>query len=736
MSSPLNKIKSGTAILLPLTFMSLAPYVTAQTNEADEVIVTGSPLYQTLDDAITGFSVLSDEELEKRLENTIGETLKYEPGVSSTFFGAGASRPIIRGQDGDRVRVLNNGIGSIDVSSSSPDHAVVAEPAQAERIEVLRGASLLRYGSSGSGGIVNVIDGRIPDVVPEDGFEGAVRAGFSTVDEGYDFAGAFDAKLFQSQGGALVLHLDGSYRDANEFDIPVGPESEVLHAAEEAEEEEEGGDHDDEEEEAGAGPLENSYAESQTLTGGLSWIADWGHLGFSVQNTESDYGLPGDGHGHGEEEHHDDEDEEDEHDEEGVFIELEQTRFDVNGAFKLGGFIEQVNLFAGYADYEHIEFEGPGEIGTIFRNDGDEWRLEAIQAERNDWKAAYGLHYRDSEFSALDINGNLGAEAFVEPVKTEQWAFYTFQQKEFANAHLEAAARYEITEQTEIEHNESVDFNLFSLSLGGDYHISDDLRLGGTVFRTERAPTAVELFAFGPHLATGQFELGEEDLGEETATGIEGVLRYNRGGAQFVLNAYHTNYKDFIYLRDNPDLSVEDVEEMHEHEADGDDDDDHDHEEEFENLTVAEFTAEDATFTGFEAQAIVPLGRVKGAALSGDILVEYVRAKTDDNGNLPRIPPLSILTGIDADWQDISLRAELEYVDEANKLAEGELTTEDYTLVNLFAFYTLPNRDNKIRISASINNLFDDEARQHSSFLKDTVPLPGRNVKFSVKADF
>jgi len=187
---------SLTAILLYLPATAFAQ------DAEDEIIVTGSPLTRSVNEAITGLSVLTGDELDLRLAGTIGETLKTEPGVSSTFFGAGASRPIIRGQGGDRVRVLTNGVGSIDASSASPDHAVAAEPAQAERIEVVRGASLLRYGSSGSGGIVNVIDGRIPTKVPEDGIDGALRVGGSTVDNGFEAAGSVDANLKKQKKAA------------------------------------------------------------------------------------------------------------------------------------------------------------------------------------------------------------------------------------------------------------------------------------------------------------------------------------------------------------------------------------------------------------------------------------------------------------------------------------------------------------------------------------------------------
>ena len=716
-----NFLLCGTVSALPLLALSAPAH--AQTNSEDEIIVTGSPLAQSVDDITTGISVLSGEELQERLASSIGETLKYEPGLSSTFFGAGASRPIIRGQDGDRIRILNNGIGSIDASSASPDHAVAAEPAQAERIEVLRGASILRYGSSGSGGIVNVIDGRIPDSIPEGRLDGAVRAGYSTVDEGVELAGSVDIALTDN----LVAHFDGTFKDAGDFEIPVPPESEILEALEEAE-----GEEHDEEEEAGAGPLENSYSESESFTAGLSYIGDWGHFGVAYHDLSSEYGLPG-GHEEGHEEEEEDHEEEEHEEEEGVFIVLDQTRFDVNGALNLDGVIEKIQLFAGYADYEHVEFEGPGEAGTVYSNEGGEMRLEAIQKQRQigdkGWDGAYGLHYRTRDFSAI------GEEAFVPETTTDQIALYTFQKLNFTNAHIEGALRYEIVDQENIEENETLDFDLFSISVGGDYSLSDTVSLGGTVFHTERAPAAEELFAGGPHLATGQFEVGNEDLDVETSTGIEGVLRVKAGGIQFVANAYHTSYDDFIYLQNTDEDANEVAEALEEEHGHDEEEEEEEHAHDFDELTVARFTAEDARFTGFEAQVIVPFGAIGRFNLTGDALLEYVRAKTD-SANLPRIPPLSILTGLEADYDALNLRAELEYVDSASNLAPLEIATEDYTLVNLFIGYDLPMGDKNIRLSGAINNLFDDEARQHSSFLKDIVPLPGRNFKATIRATF
>ena len=675
---------SLTAILLYLPATAFAQ------DAEDEIIVTGSPLIRSVNEAITGLSVLTGDELDLRLAGTIGETLKTEPGVSSTFFGAGASRPIIRGQGGDRVRVLTNGVGSIDASSASPDHAVAAEPAQAERIEVVRGASLLRYGSSGSGGIVNVIDGRIPTEVPEDGIDGALRVGGSTVDNGFEAAGSVDIGA-----GNLVLHLDGTYRDSGNYDIPGFAESALFRELEEAEE---GGEEEEGEEEA-FGTLENSQTETSAFTAGASYVGESGFIGIAVHKFDSDYGIPG-GHEEGEEEEGEEGEEEEE---EMVTIDLDQIRVDLTAALEFDGFIEKIQFFGGYADYEHTEFEAPGEVGTVFANEGFEGRLEAIQAENDGWRAAYGVQIRNRDFSAI------GEEAFVPPTTTDQFGFYTFQEKETGNIHLEGAARYEFTDQTNSVTDEDISFNLFSVSVGGDIHATDTVRFGGTLFRTERAPTTEELFSNGPHLATSQFEVGDVNLDKEVATGIEGSLRFKDQDRFITLNAFYTDYDDYIFDQ-----------------AQGTEED---------GLPLFQFVGEDASFRGFEVQGGTKLTELGTFDIGVDALAEFVRADTD-SGNLPRIPPLSILAGIEAKNDSLSLRAELDYAAEQNKIDTFELPTDSYTLVNLFATWTPAALNENIKISVSALNLFDEDARQHTSFLKDTVPLPGQNFRIALSATF
>ncbi|MEM0929307.1 MAG: TonB-dependent receptor [Pseudomonadota bacterium] len=700
------------AAIAPTNALAAAAAATHAT-DPDTIVVSASPLERPAEAALSSVSVLEGEKLRRQAQATLGETLRREPGISSTFFGAGASRPIIRGLDGERIRTLTNGIGSIDAAAASPDHPTPIEPVLAERIEVIRGSGLLRYGSAANGGVVNVIDGRIPSAVPENGVNAAARAGVSTVDNAYELAGGANVMLGEFGGVSVVASGAGAYRDADDYDIPADPESNVLRRAEG---EELAPDVD-------SVTLENSFVETESYSGGLSFIGDKGFFGFSVQQFETEYGLPG-GHGHGhdeEEEDHGDEDHEEEEEEGGVFIDQEQTRVDVNASLNIGGsFLDRIDLFAGYADYEHTEFEGPGEPGTVFANEGYEVRLEAQQAQRGNWRGASGFQYRRSEFSAI------GEEAFVDPVDTDQYGFFTFQELTFGDALVEGAIRYERTELTDTVDNIDRDFDGFSASLGGSYQINDFVSVSTTVSRTERAPTATELFADGPHLATDQFEIGDTEIDTETALGVEGGIRFRNDWGYLAVTGFYTDYDDFIYLRDlgltGADILLSRGE------------DDEEELEEFGELAAAQFTAADATFAGFEIEAQAALGQFFGVDLSSDLVVDYVDAQlseADSSGSdeLPRIPPLGVIFGLEGTYQDFSLRTEVEYAAEADETASFELPTDSYTLLNLYADWEMAEN---VFVSVAALNLANDEARLHTSFLKDEVPLPGRNFRFTI----
>ncbi len=724
-----NTLRAAAA---PLALLSAA---SAQTviDEAPEllpddvIVVSASPLDRSLDELLSGASVIEGEELARQAGATIGETLRLEPGVSSTSFGAGASRPIIRGLGGDRVRVLTNGIGTIDAAAASPDHAVPVEPLLAERIEVVRGTGLLRYGSSAAGGVVNVLDGRLPRAVPEGGIDGGFTVQHTTVDDGQAAAGEVTAEVFETDGFSVLLHAGGSWRDAEDYDIPGFAESEALRALEEEEGEEHGDEEHDEheDEEEVFGTLENSFVRSNSAQGGLSVVGERGFVSVGVQRNETRYGIPaGHDHGHGHEEEEGEEHDEEEHDEEegGVFIDLEQERLDLNATLELGGFFERIDVFAGLADYSHTEFEGPGEVGTVFSNEGWEARAEVIQSERGGWRGATGLQLRDREFSAI------GEEAFVPSTTTDQIGVYTFQELRTGPWHAEAAIRYERTEHERSTDGFARDFDGFSGSLGAGYDVNPMLTLTGTVFRTERAPTTEELFSDGPHLATDAYELGDVTLGEEVAVGAEALAHLHGDWGFVTVNLFRTEYDDFVYERETGLFADELLEDLDEEEEEA---------EEFGELPVFAFSAADARFQGFEVFGQANLGEWSGVALTADGVLDYVDAELRggeaDGTNLPRIPPLSLTLGATAEGYGGSFRAEVEHAAEQDDTAAFELPTDSYTLLNLYAAYELVPG---VELRAAVLNATDEEARVHTSFLKEEVPLPGRNFRVSVGVAF
>ena len=683
--------------------------------EADRIIVTASPIERTVGETILNTSVVDGEELERRLENTIGEALRREPGVSSTYFGPGASRPIIRGLGGDRIRVLDSGIGSIDASATSPDHAVSVEPATAERVEIVRGASTLLYGSSAAGGVVNVFSGRVPSEEPEDGVDGALRIGASTVDEGVEAAGGFDVKLGEIGGASVVFHGDGFYREGDDYDIPGFAESAILRASEEDEDHDDDhdddDDHDHEEEEEVFGTVENSAYETKGGSAGLSFIFENGFFGISGTAMDTNYGVPG---GHGHEEGHDDDHDDDDHDEEeegGVTIDLQQRRLDLIGEIE-GDFalFEKIKMRFGYADYEHAEIEPSGEVGTLFSNEGWEGRLELVSKPREfmggELNGAVGVQYRDRDFSAI------GEEAFVPPTETGQFGVFALKELSAGPWRFELGGRYEHTNHEVQETGFERTFDAFSVSGGIGFDVTEEIFIGATGFRTERAPSTEELFSNGPHLATDAFEIGDVNLDEEVALGVEATARYATERFSASINGFYTSYNDFIF------------ETLTGEEEDG--------------LPVFQFFAEDATFRGFEAEVAAELFRAGAFDIHGDVGVDYVKATTDVSGNdnLPRIPPLSGLVGIEARSTHVDLRGEFEFASEQDDVADFELPTDDYQVFNAFLTVRPFPETSGLSVRVIGTNLTDEDVRLHTSFLKDVAPLPGRNVKISLHGTF
>jgi iron complex outermembrane receptor protein len=615
---------------------------------------------------------------------------------------------VLRGFQGERIRVLIDGIGSIDVSNTSADHGVTIDPLTSERIEVLHGPAVLLFGGQAIGGAVNVIDRRIPRAVPENGAHVDVIGVYGSAADERSIGGGVDLAL---GSGGLVLHVDGSFRKSDDLEIGgfvLSPElrSEQLAIAEE--ELEEG--HSEEAAEALElanlrGLIPNSATEQKSLGGGLALIRDGFNLGASVSWFKSDYGVPmrpGAGHHHeGEEEEEEGED----HGEAPVTIGLEQIRADLRGEFELGGgFLERIRLRFGAADYEHTEFEGE-EVGTVFESDGFEGRLEFVQRDRNGWRGASGIQYFSRDFDAT------GAEAFVADNQTRQLGLFTLQEFQLGKVELEAAARYEHIDVSSDELGVERKFNALSAALGAAYEVAPRTRLGVNLSRTERAPAAEELFSNGPHIATQAFEIGDPTLSKEKSWGAEAYLRLQGDRFSFSATAFANWFDDFVFQT-----------------ATGEEEDE---------LPVFQYLQRGARYYGFEAEASATLFEARGFRFVADGVADYVRATIRNGGGaVPRIPPLRLLGGLEAQSAHLDGRVEIEWVDDQERVAPLETRTDGHRLVNASIAWRPWGREREAALVLSANNIFDVDARRHASFTKDFVPLAGRDIRLSARLSF
>ncbi len=672
--------------------------------EGSDIVITGRFVRNL--DILAGTSVLSGADLVRDIRPQIGDTLARLPGVSATSFSPGASRPVLRGFQGERVRVLTDGIGSIDVSNTSADHAVTIDPLTAERIEVLHGPAVLLYGSQAIGGAVNVLDKRIPRTVPDESFHFHGIGAYGSAADEHGIGGALDVPL---GSGGLVFHVDGSYRKTD--DLAVGgfvlsPELRAEQSEIAAEEAAEG--HAEEAAEALAlaglrGKIPNSATEQKTAGAGLALIREGGSLGISLSWFDSSYGVPsrpGAAHAHGEE----GEEGEAAEGEAPVTIGLEQIRADLRGEINVGGgFLDKIRTRLAYADYQHIEFEGD-EVGTVFNNEGLEGRLELVQKTRGGWSGTSGLQFFSRDFEAI------GAEAFLPPNETNQIGIFTVQEFDLGKFGIEAAGRFERTDVGSASIGIDRDFSAYSIAFGASRELSPRVKIGGNVSRSERAPSAEELFSNGPHIATQAFEVGDPDLASEKSWGAEAYLRAQTPHWRASLTVFANWFDDYIFEAETG--------------------------EEEEGLPVFQYFQRDARYYGFEAEASATLFRAGGFRFVGDLVGDYVRATIKESGPVPRIPPLRLLGGLEAQSDRFDGRIEAEWVADQDRIAAFENPTDGHTLVNASLAWHPYGKRRQTTVILSANNIFDVDARRHASFTKDFVPLAGRDFRLSARISF
>ena len=705
----------------------------------EEVVVT-APFEQSEAETALPIGILSGEALREKIGNSLGDTLKNEIGVNNASFGVGVGQPIIRGQTGNRVTILQNGVGVTDASNLSPDHANSVEASLAERLEVVRGPSTLLYGSGAIGGVVNVIDNRVPESLVESP-EFAIQQTRNSVNDEEKTVISLDASA-----GNFAFHLDAFRRESENVDVKGFAIDEF--AVEELEElvaeflegeghEEE--EHEEEEFENTKGFIGNSDSKSTGGTLGFSWVGDNGFIGFSANELNNNYGLPPGAHSHGdEEEHHDEEehdeeeghDEEEDHDEEGheevefVRIDMDSRRYDLRGGFDFSdSWIESIRGSLGFTDYEHGEVEffeaGGSEVGTLFSNEGTEGRFTLSHVPVGDWSGVWGFQFSDTEFSAV------GEEAFIPRSDIASRAIFAVER--FTRGNLTAELGFRL-EDNDVDPNGSCGFDGSATSLSGSvlYDVNSNSNVLVGLSRSERAPSVEELFSntssttctrFADdedlvlHAATNLLEIGNPNLSEETSNNIELGYRLHSGPITGEFSAYYNEIDDYIFL----DLGGEEHEEQ----------------------AIASYLARDASFSGLEGEVSFNLMENDNGSLALNVFGDVVNAEFDSGGNVPRIPASKVGAGLRYFGSNWSMHLHVTKVNEQNDTGVLELETDGYTLVSAYADYHFAfGNASELTLFLRGDNLLDEEVRNHASLLKNFSPEPGRGVIMGLRFEY
>jgi iron complex outermembrane receptor protein len=696
---------------------------------AIEVIdVHATPMHLSVMESATPVSVLSGETLRRQQAATLGDTLEKLPGVQSNFHGNVASTPIIRGLSGPRVLITQNGLDVSDVSRVGPDHTVASEASTAKQIEVLRGPATLFFGSGAIGGVVNVVDQRVPTSTET---RGEFVLETQTVND--QKLGTFNVTTGVDN---IAFYADGFYRDSNDYETPVAP------------------DIDDPD---GAHVVENSNEESNGFTLGTSYLFDQGYVGVAVERFEREYGVPGHSHGG----------------DTSVFADLEQTKYQLLGEYNFtNDFLQSVHFRAGYTDYEHAEVEG-GLVGTTFSNETEELRVDLLHKPMAGWRGGISLHYKGSDVFAQ------GEEAFTPPSEMEMFAVALMEERHFGDFLVQLGARAEsvtldassvlLPELDAHEHDDEHDHDEhahdehehegsefvrqfavdqeitpISLSAGVVYTINESYNVGVSLSRSERAPSASELLSFGPHIGTRTYEIGALfDLSEEgefvlsqtaidleTANNIDLTFRKTQGDVGFVFNAFY-NQVDNYYFQEETGLFAESGHD-HAHDEEGHDEEEHSEDEHSDELPVYLFGSADAVLHGFELQ----VAWQTTDNLKLDFFADYVKARLKDGGALPRTSPMRVGSHVAYTLDNFRADLDITYFAKQDDISTFETETDGYTLVDASITYDIPLGDIDLSVYLSGENLTDEEARVHTSFLKDIAPRPGRNFAFGVRGYF
>lgn len=710
MPKPFALLSLSIASLLNASAPAQDASLASTTTMLEELVVTASPLGGTLFEQAQPVNLLTGERLRFRLEPTIGETINKEPGVSSTGFAPGASRPVIRGLADDRVRTLQNGVNTQDISNVSPDHAITIDPLSIESVEIVRGPATLLYGPNTIGGVVNVIETRVPERRAEPGLFGLPLRGrldgrTGTVDEEHSGAG-----LLEFGVGPIQFHLDGFKRETQDYHIPGSARSDRFRKIDPREERDEPRD-----------VVPNSFTRSEGGAIGAAFVWDQGYLGAAYSGYNSRYGTIA---------------------EPDVTIDTAQRRWDIRGAVRepLRGLTE-IRFKLGVTDYRHTEFEGLA-VGTVFDQQAYDGRIELVHEKIGPLTGAIGFQSQSIDFSAN------GAEAFLPQVDTHVHSVFIFEEAAISEQwRVQFGGRYDRqTNDADAAPGflaREREFDAFSGSAGLVFTPAPAWAVALTASYTQRPPTYVELFANGPHVATNAFEVGDADLDLEESFALDLTVRKRLGRVTGSASAFYYHFANFITATPTGLLAEE--------------------EEGEEGLPLFEYRATDAHFVGGELEITFhliepraadlpqPTGKsqdFKAVAAPGataqphrlDLTLrsDYVYAQDEETDrSLPRITPFRAGAELVYAFNErFTARVDGQFSARQNRTADFELPTDSFFLLNAGLSYKVPVRGTELDFYVRGTNLTDAEARLHTSFLKEFAPLPGRGVLFGVRAEF
>jgi iron complex outermembrane recepter protein len=672
----------------------------------DQYVITAAPFQRNQVDLAQATTVLTDRALLLKQKPTLGETLAGETGMSATHFGPGASRPIIRGLGGDRIRLLENGVGTIDASVTSPDHAVSVEPFLVERIEIVRGPASLLYGSSALGGVVNVITHRVETEVPAERSRGMAAVRYGSAAGEFARGALFDYALVRAPDRALVLHLDGFRRSADDLRIPGYAESERIRE----EEIEEALEHGEPVPSFARGRLPNSSLDTEGGSAGLSFVNKSFHVGANYNGLNSNYGVPGHAHGH------DDEDE-------GTRIDLRQRRVDLQAEWRNeAGPVSGVRFKFGHARYRHSEIEPDGDAGTVFTNKGHDARLEVLHGAGPAWIGAVGLQFTRSDFDAS------GEEAFLPGSITSNAAVFAFEEVVRGPVTWQFGARYDRT-RVDPEGDRARTDGELSGSVGAVYKLDEAHVLALSIAHTGRAPNAQERFAGGPHAGTSSFEIGDPRLRSEKSLGLDAGLRRRTGFVTGAFNLFANRFDGYIFEQPTGLYAVEHEGEWEQLPAG------HPEVAEHGGLPVFRYVQRDARFWGAEVETLWHLHESTGRQLDLRLAADMTRGR-EGGRNLPRIPASRVTAGVVWIGGPWNAGVESQFVFEQKRTAPHETPSDAYTLLAAHVGYALTARNVNYQLFVRGTNLANEEIRPHTSFVKELAPLARRAVSLGVRVMF